>query len=504
MPFEFWTEILPLYTVLGVRHSGTDRGTMRESELVLQENDRPGTRDWLLTRTCVDPDAEGRCPWIEGYCSRSSVQAGETISFHVSTNPPSRFTIELFRMGYYGGYGGRRVAVIGGLQGQAQPDPPIGPRRLRECNWPASAEVQIPDSWLSGVYLGKLTAHRSGIQSYLIFIVRDQRTADYIFQCSDLTWQAYNRWPKQFSLYDDGQKAWYFGPDIDVSFDRPYSKYCQIVDAPLSLGSGEWFLWEFPLDHWLQSKGYDVTYVSGIDTYSGRASLGRAKGLLSVGHDEYYTMAQFTRLKKAIAEGLGVAFLSANTCHGLTGLSPASDGRVDRIMTRLDVFGPRQPLLEQRFPEIRRFPWRSPDEGTLVGARSVAPVVGRGNWTCVRPDHWIFAGTGMNQGDSIPGMVGWEFQGDPAMLPGLSIVASGRTHHPRGDSIYTATVYEGPHENIVFNAATCWWADGVSEPPGYVRPTGYTSLSGPDSRVQRVTENVLARLCGGSAARHAG
>lgn len=478
--------------------------SMQAPGLVRRENDRPGTRGWLLTRTCVDPDAEDRCSRIEGYCSRSSAQAGETISFHVSTNPPSPFTIELFRMGYYGGHGGRRVAVIGDLRGQAQPEPPIGPRRLRECHWPTSAEIQIPDTWLSGVYLGKLTAHRSDIQSYLIFIVRDQRAADYIFQCSDLTWQAYNRWPKQCSLYDDGQKRWYYGPDIDVSFNRPYGKYCQIVDAPLSLGSGEWFLWEFPLDYWLQSKGYDVTYVSGIDSHSGCASFGRAKGLLSIGHDEYYTLMQFARLKQAIAEGLGVAFLSGNTCHGLVGFSPASDGRVDRIMTRLDVFGRRQPLLEQRFPEMGRFPWRAPDEGTLVGARSVAPVVGRGDWTCTAPGHWIFAGTGMKQGDSIPGLVGWEFQGDPAVLDGLDIVASGKTHHPRGDGVYTTTIYEGPQGNVVFNAATCWWADGLSEPPGYVRPTGYTSLSGPNSRVQRVTENVLARLCGGSAARHAG
>jgi len=476
---------------------------MQASGLVLEENERPGTRDWLLTKTRVDPDAAHRCPWIEGYCSRSSVQAGETISFHVSTNPPSRFTIEVFRMGYYDGDGGRCVAVFENLQGRPRPDPPVGPRRLRECRWPAAAEIRILDSWFSGVYLGKLTAHRSGIQSYLIFVVRDQRAADYIFQCSDLTWQAYNRWPKQGSLYDDGQKTWYFGPDVDVSFDRPYGKYCQIVDAPLSSGSGEWFLWEFPLDYWLQSKGYDVTYVSGVDTHSGRAGLERAKGFLSVGHDEYYTRAQFERLKQAIAAGLGAAFLSANTCHGLLGLSPASDGRDERIMTRLDVFGGRQPVLEERFPEMGRFPWRAPDEGTLVGARSIAPVVGRGDWTCSASDHWIFAGTGMKRGDSIPGLVGWEFQGDPAVDEALDIVASGPTHHPRGDGTYTATVYEAPHGNIVFNAATCWWADGISEPPGYVRPTGYTSLSGPDPRVQRVTENLLDRLRNGAATRRA-
>ena len=59
---------------------------------------------------------------------------------------------------------------------------------------------------------------------------------------------------------------------------------------------------------------------------------------------------------------------------------------------------------------------------------------------------------------------------------------------------YTATVYPGPHGNIVFNASTCWWADGLSEPPGYVRPKVYTEPKGPDARLQRITANVLARM----------
>jgi len=68
----------------------------------------------------------------------------------------------------------------------------------------------------------------------VIFIVRDDRKADLIFQCSDTTWQAYNRWPSQYSLYDDGKSVWYWGPRVDVSFNRPYGKYCQILDAPFT------------------------------------------------------------------------------------------------------------------------------------------------------------------------------------------------------------------------------------------------------------------------------
>ena len=46
-----------------------------------------------------------RSPWIEGYCSKQSVLAGETLDIMVSTDPPVPFRIEIFRTGYYGGRG---------------------------------------------------------------------------------------------------------------------------------------------------------------------------------------------------------------------------------------------------------------------------------------------------------------------------------------------------------------------------------------------------------------
>src|SRR2546427_5561952 len=111
-------------------------------------------------------------------------------------------------------------------------------------------------------------------------------------------------------------------PNVQVCFNRPYGKYCQILDAPLSTGSGEWFLWEFPLAFWLESKGYDVTYISNLDTHADPNGLLRAKGFLSVGHDEYYSLEMFRHLKAAIDAGLNLAFLSGNTCCGRIVFSP--------------------------------------------------------------------------------------------------------------------------------------------------------------------------------------
>jgi hypothetical protein len=472
--------------------------TARDAGAVARENAEAGTRDWMLANTRIDPPTKYRCPWIEGYCSRTSVQPGENMDIFVSANPRSAFTLDIYRMGYYGGSGGRHLMTFGPLPGQVQPESEIGPKRLRECKWESSLRLTIPEDWVSGVYLGKLTALRQELQSYVIFIVKDDRPADFIFQCSDTTWQAYNRWPSQFSLYDDGKKHWYWGGGIDISFDRPYGKYCQILDAPLSTGSGEWFLWEFPIAYWMESRGYDVTYISNLDTHADPANLLRARGFISVGHDEYYSLEMFQHLRHAIAAGLNVAFLSGNTCCGRIRLQPSSDGRPNRIYDRIDVFGPPDPADLKVLPDMTQFPHKSPNANTLIGARSVAPIMGGADFICVKPNHWLFADTRMKHGDRIPGLIGWEWHGDPANIPGLEVLATGPTKNGSGqEGVYTATIYPGPKGNFVFNASTCWWGDGLSEPPGYLRPAAYTNPQGPDSRVQRITANLLERMARG-------
>jgi hypothetical protein len=397
--------------------------------LIRTENAKPGTRDWMLTNTYIDPDTWWRSPSIEGYCSEMSVSAGDTLKVMVSTNPVSEFSLEIFRTGYYGGDGARSMMRFDSLPGKIQPDPPIGENRLRECKWEPSVEFEIPSDWLSGVYLGKLTAKKvegvyqskltakkDGLQSYVIFTVRDDRPCDLLFQCSDITWHAYNSWPDdRWSLYHNDKdvynefnerKKWTTGPDSGwVSFDRPYANFCQdhLVDRPSSVGSGEFLLWEFPLSYWMEQHGYEVSYISNVDTHTDGAGLRRAKGFISVGHDEYWTREMYDNVSAARDAGVNLAFLSGNPVLSLPGLE--------------------------------------------ILAHS----------------------TQLNR------------EGKPRLLP------------------HSATVYNGPKGNLVFNAGGIWWAQGLSSPPGHVLP-GYPyekdadRLQGPDPRVQRIMTNVFDRF----------
>lgn len=384
-----------------------------------------------------------RTSLIEGYCSHQSIESGDTLQIMVSTNPPGQFEIEIFRMGYYAGRRARLVTALGPFQGKAQPDPEIRARRLRECRWDPSTEIRIPPDWPSGVYLGRLTrlpesTNMHAWQSYIVFIVRDRRCADILFQCSDNTWQAYNRWPDNYSMYTDPRRPW--APDVAASFDRPYGKYAQIFDHPLSIGSGEFLLWEFPLCYWLESRGYDVTYCSNSDMLD-PAQILRSNIFLSIGHDEYWDQRQYDAALAAVRAGVTELFLSGNSVCGITPFEPSGSDRPNRVISRRARYGGATEIENKEFYKYP-FPITGPNEALLIGARSPFPFNGGDDWIVTRPDNWMFKGTGMKKGDRVPGLVGWEFHGDPADIPGLEIVAEGLALSGGVRPVrWTATIY---------------------------------------------------------------
>ena len=247
------------------------------------ENQKPGTPDWELTDPALSRE-------IEGYASKTSVNGGEPIELFVHTTGP-RYTIDVFRAGWYGGDGARRVAGPIDRTGIAQdipaPDPATG---LIECAWRDPYRLDTGDgdgAWASGVYLARLTARPSGKQSFIVFVVRDDaREPAMVFQSSVTTFAAYNNWGGK-SLYGFNSGN---APARKVSFDRPYAAdpYGVRLD-----GAGDFLRrWEYNAVRFLEREGYDVAYVTDVDTHQ-RPVVDRARRgprlLLSAGHDELWS-----------------------------------------------------------------------------------------------------------------------------------------------------------------------------------------------------------------------
>ncbi|HTH02173.1 MAG TPA: N,N-dimethylformamidase beta subunit family domain-containing protein [Vicinamibacterales bacterium] len=467
-----------------------------QSNPIQAENAKAGSTDWLLTKVVRHDDEIYELGWqrrkgIEAYASKTSVVAGDTLNVHVSTYPANKYSVSIYRMGYYGGAGARLMRTMGPLQGTTEPTPNDGNRSVIECTWKVGFSLEIPKDWLSGVYLGKLSTLPSPSgqyldlemtsESYVVFIVRDNRRADLLFQASDMTWLSYNRWPQWRSMYDLGDEHWGASNSkvgYDVSFDRPYALYWNGYPAgfhPLTNGSGEFLMTEFPLAFWLEKEGYDVTYISNVDTHADGNGLLRAKVFLSVGHDEYWTERMFENVMKARDAGVSLAFLSGNSISGIVELLPAGDGRPNRVMRRAGGGFPR--------------------EQDLMGATSYG--VGFADWTAENPEHWVFEGTNMKKGDRVAQLVGWEYHGPPlATHPGLVVLSEGAVYGAAGEKrtgTYATTLYAARRGNLVFNAGTCWWNVVLSSPPGFQNPPR-RDFRRNDARIQRITKNILDRM----------
>jgi hypothetical protein len=196
---------------------------------------------------------------------------------------------------------------------------------------------------------------------------------------------------------------------------------------------------------------------------------------LSVGHDEYWTERMFENVTAARDAGVSLAFLSGNSISGVVELLPSSDGRPNRVMRRAG----------------RGFQ----GEQELMGATSYG--VGFADWTSDNPEHWAFEGTNMKKGDRVAQLVGWEYHGPPlAKHPGLVVLSEGPVYGASGEKrtgTYATTLYTARKGNLVFNAGTCWWNVVLSSPPGFQNPPR-KDFRRSDSRIQRITRNVLDRM----------
>ena len=105
------------------------------------ENQQAGTDAWLSSK--LGDDVNGQ---IKGYASANSVAPGDGLTFYVSVNPVQTYTIEVYRLGWYGGLGGRLRLSAGPLDGIQQPACPVDATTgLIACAWTAGLSVTVPN-----------------------------------------------------------------------------------------------------------------------------------------------------------------------------------------------------------------------------------------------------------------------------------------------------------------------------------------------------------------------
>jgi len=435
-----------------------------DPKAIAKENQLPGTSAWQI----ANPETAGE---IAAYPDHESYPAGADVRISVSANPPGNFTWQVFRMGSYGGMGGRLYATGGPVAAPHQADPSFDPvTGLTVAGWPTTFSFSTRRSdgspWLTGVYLVMLTKD-DGKQTSTLFIVRDDtRDAEVGVQLPTATYQAYNDYGGE-SLYTSthglsGNKA------RKVSLDRPIARQ-------YGNGTGTFLYQEHEAVIWLEDHGYDVEYQASSDTGGSNGRIGSHRLFAIIGHEEYGTMAEFDRLQNAIANGTSLAFLTGNTLYWQIRYE-----NNDRIIVGYkdnyaeDPMNSTNPSLVTS--TFRNAPVNRP-ENQLIGVMSDGSFTSvPADWVVTNADHWVYAGTGLSNGSVLPALVFTEWDGlvDNGLTPaGITVLSSSLVPNavPPGPSRHESTIYERG-KAFVFAAGSIFFSQHIRDQPAVAQMVG--------------------------------
>ncbi|MEU4194920.1 N,N-dimethylformamidase beta subunit family domain-containing protein [Kribbella sp. NPDC026611] len=426
------------------------------------ENAKAGTGDWV-----IPPTMSGT---LAAYLTEVSATCGDTVDLKVTSG--NLVSVVAYRMGYYAGLGAREIWRKDNVPTVAQEPPTTGgtsadgkPLRMTSAEtWTKTLSIPVDDTWVPGTYLIKVSDGQQA--SYAPLTVRDDTGTKHalLIQQANATWQAYNSY---------GGVSFYTGLDTGsgrLTSDRPYNE---------GQGSGQYLSLEQGLVFWAESKGLDVTYWTDndLDQFGGDLP-SRAGTVFLPGHDEYYSLRMRAALSQAIAQGVNVANLGANTAY--------------RHITFTD--STRRAWDIDRYTDgYNSTTWRYDGDAyasqPLLGAEYICAVLGN---TMTTGTGWLF--DGVSTGTQLPGFVAGEIDyvwPDLYKQPGLTtLVSSSGNCRTSGKAVpMHTTAYTAPSGGRVLNGST--FAYGCF----LVRrcPSNWT-VPAPDATSQQAVGTMVANL----------
>ncbi len=471
---------------------------------VAAENRHAGTAAWRLPgpRAQVGGVARGD---VIGYVAKEAVEVGQTERIYVSAPGSRTVRVRIFRMGWYGGTGGREVLVSRPLRVVAQP--PCAHSfitGLTQCAWRPTLTFVVPSALPTGVYIARLSA-RTG-ESDCLFVVLAARPQPLLAQLPTSTYEAYNAWGGD-SLYPGGaDRVRITGSHqgVEVSYQRPYDSVT---------GAGQFFARDVAMIRFLERYGYPVSYTTSESVDADPDQLAGPRALIDFGHSEYWSERQADAFARARNSGTSLLFLGSDTLAWRVRYARASKGAGDRGSPDQTIIAYKQ--FAALDPDRSRPTGLFPDGGaTLTGsaylgcitprlARPGPPTYRYYPWIAqpAGGPSWLFAGAGISAATVIPGIVGYELDARTAASPRDTEVVGrgaascmgaekGEPVQRRGADIAQTTLYTAPSGALVFNTGTLGWELGL-EPVPSASPNAPRV---PNRFVVAITRNLLAHV----------
>lgn len=438
----------------------------------------------------------------EGYASSQSINRGESVSFHVHTVAPS-YDLDVYRIGWYGGTGGRLVHAVEDLPGAQRPVPAPDPATgMIEANWPVSYTLTTGSTWASGYYVARMTPSDGSEPGSIPFIVRDDSsTADIIYIVPFTTYQAYNAWGTK-SLYDSnstGENSNGHTRAYKVSYNRPYD---------LQGGLKYLYSGDYQMIRWLEREGYDVTYAANVDLHRNPSLYQTHKVLLANYHDEYYTWEMRGTVEAARDANVDLTYFTSNNIYWqMRWESSPTTGAPYRVVTcykdaTLDPINADGSTANDYLTTVLfRDPPVNAPENELLGVMYDGDFGDEINFDLIitNADHpsytWVFDGTGLTNGSVVPEVIGDEFDkvfNNGFTPPGQVSLSNSPIVYPEFgiDSVQNMSIYQAASGAYVFNASTNRWALKLDD-------TKWDATLDVAPSLQQMTRNLLNRMIGG-------
>jgi len=471
---------------------------------VAAENQRAGTPSWRLRGPAADVGgvADGD---VIGYVARQAVAVGQTERIYVSAAGAPTVRIEIFRMGWYGGKGGRKVLISARLRVVPQPRCAHSfTTGLTQCAWHPTLTFVVPSALPSGVYIAKLSA-RTG-QSDCLFVVLAARPQPLLAQLPTSTYEAYNAWGGD-SLYRGGaDRVRITGTTqgVEVSYQRPYDSIT---------GAGQFFARDVAMIRFLERYGYPVSYTTSESVDENPGQLAGHRAVIDFGHSEYWSERQAATFARARNSGASLLFFGSDTLAWRVRYARASRGAGESG-------APDQTIIA-----YKQYAALDPDRAEPTGAfpNGGATLTGSAYLGCITPrlrqpgpptyryypwipalgrrPAWLYARASMRSATEIPGIVGYELDARTAASPpGTEVIGGGyapcmgtEVGAPRpapGENLAQTTLYTARSGALVFNTGTLGWELGL-EPVPSASPDAPRA---PNPFLVAMTRDLLARV----------
>ncbi|WP_228555973.1 N,N-dimethylformamidase beta subunit family domain-containing protein [Catenulispora pinisilvae] len=455
------------------------------------ENAKPGDSSW---RSSFDADTSV----VAGYLNQVSAACGDTLELHLSGYVSSA-SVTAYRMGWYGGTGGRVVWSTSHVPVIASPVKNSGaPTYTVEASWPVAERIPVTAAWTPGYYLIVIRAKPHDDGDAIPLIIRDDSdgngppgsgSSPLLLQASVLTYQAYNNY---------GRYSLYYGPkDLSskrtdrsrvASFDRPYNG--DGYRAP--------FLYDIPLAEEAEKLGLDVDYTTDIDVDERPSQVAAHKALLIGGHSEYWTRRMYDAAVYARHKGTNIGFFGANEIYWHARLEPSPSGPDRRMVVYR--YANEDPLAKSD-PSQATVLWNSPQlqrpENSIVGPAYGELGADGGAFRILQPDSWIFAGTGVTKDQYLKNSLAGEYDtvksigGTP---PDIDVIAAAPIVFSGQSTMATMSYYTDPSGAGVFAGGMTYWDCQMAQMCGD-RPVD----PGTAHVLAAVTDNVLRTYAQGPA-----